>query len=210
MQRPHSSRIGVTAAALAAALLSWAAAPSATAAEADTRASAPIRFQVTATTQWGEQVFAVGSVPALGSWDPARAVPLDAHGYPRWDAEAVVPTDAPVEYKYLVKKTDGTVTWEDGANRYMQPRAGGAPVTTRDAFRVTAGIPASGIAPTCISWSETWRYTPVFNGCGSTYGLQVIYRDGSISTCRQVAAAATATFAGYGPYENRPVAVNHC
>ncbi|MFD0267328.1 carbohydrate-binding module family 20 domain-containing protein [Streptomyces sp. NPDC127106] len=199
-------RAGGTTAALAALLLTWAVAPSAA---ADTPSSPPVRFQVTATTQWGDQVFAVGSVPALGSWDPSHAVPLDAHGYPVWAAEASIPSDSPVEYKYLVKKTDGTLTWEEGANRLMQPRSG-APVTTRDTFRVTPDTPASGIAPTCITWSETWRYTPVFNGCGHTYGLQVLYRDGSSSTCRQVAAGATATFAGYGPYENRPVAVNHC
>ncbi|MFD7626708.1 carbohydrate-binding module family 20 domain-containing protein [Streptomyces sp. NPDC059851] len=206
MHSTKSRRLGVTAAALAAAVLSWPAAPSAV---ANTPTGSPIRFQVTTTTQWGDQVFAVGSVAALGSWDPARAVPLDAHGYPQWAAGAVVPSDSPVEYKYLVKGADGTITWEDGANRLMQPRAG-APVTTRDTFRLTPGTPASGIAPTCITWSETWRYTSVHNGCGSAYDLRVLYRDGSSSTCRPVAAAATATFAGYGPYENRPVALDHC
>ncbi|MEU2392859.1 carbohydrate-binding module family 20 domain-containing protein [Streptomyces sp. NPDC007369] len=207
MYGTKSRRSGGTAAALAALLLSWAAVTPAAAAEAP--ASSPVRFQVSATTQWGDQVFAVGSVPALGAWDPARAVPLDAHGYPLWAAETSIRSDSPVEYKYLMKKADGTLTWEEGANRLMQPRAG-APVTTRDTFRATPGTPASGIAPTCITWSETWRYTPVFNGCGNAYGLQVLYRDGSSSTCRQVAAGETATFAGYGPYENRPVAVNHC
>ncbi|MEU3778438.1 carbohydrate-binding module family 20 domain-containing protein [Streptomyces sp. NPDC032472] len=206
MQGPGRRRATVSAAAaLAAALLSGAS-PSAA---ADVPASAPIHFQVTAGTEWGDQVFAVGSTPALGSWDPARAVPLDARGYPTWAADGVVASGSPVEYKYLVKKADGTITWEEGANRLLRPWAD-APVTTRDTFRLTAATPASGIAPTCAGWSETWRYTSVFNGCGSPYTLQVLYRDGSASICREVAPAATATFPGYGPYENHPVAVNHC
>lgn len=33
-------------------------------------------FNVQATTAWGTCVHLVGNVPALGSWDPAKAVPL--------------------------------------------------------------------------------------------------------------------------------------
>ncbi|MEW2418481.1 carbohydrate-binding module family 20 domain-containing protein [Streptomyces sp. NPDC046866] len=200
-RRRHAS--AGAAAALAGALLFSASPPAA----ADAPAQTPIHFQVTTRTDWGDQVFAVGDAPALGAWDPARAVPLDAHGYPAWTADALVASHTPVEYKYLVKKADGTITWEEGANRLLRPWD--APVTTRDTFRVSAGTPASGIAPTCAGWSESWRYTSVFNGCGGAYTLQVLYRDGSTSTCREV-AAATATFPGYGPYENHPVAVSHC
>ncbi|MFE5811044.1 carbohydrate-binding module family 20 domain-containing protein [Streptomyces sp. NPDC056491] len=205
MQRPKSRRAGVIVVALAAALLPLASPSSA----ADTPSTSPVRFQVTTTTGWGDQVFAVGSDPALGSWDPARALPLDAHGYPAWDAEALVGSDSSVAYKYLVKGADGTITWEAGPDRSFRPRPDTA-LTTRDTFRRTPGTPASGIAPTCVTWSETWRYTSVFNGCGDTRGLQVLYQDGSTSPCREVAAATTATFAGYGPHENHAVAVNHC
>ncbi|MGW0396040.1 carbohydrate-binding module family 20 domain-containing protein [Streptomyces sp. NPDC003042] len=206
MQAPRSWRVGIAAAALAAAvLLSRGSASYAT----DAPSPSPVRFQVTALTEWGDQVFAVGSVPALGSWDPAHAVPLDAHGYPTWSAEAVVPSDSPVEYKYLVKESDGTITWESGPNRLFRPRPDSR-VTAQDTFRLTPGTSASGIAPTCVTWSETWRYTSVFNGCDGTYGLQVLYQDGSRSACRAVAAAMPATFAGYGPYENHAVAVSHC
>ncbi|MFJ5547549.1 carbohydrate-binding module family 20 domain-containing protein [Streptomyces sp. NPDC093225] len=204
MQGRNGRRVGALAT-LVAALLPWAAPASA----ADGPAGSPFHFQVTATTDWGDQVLVVGNVPALGAWDPAHGIPLDAHGYPAWTGETVVDSDSGVEYKYVLREPDGTITWEAGPNRLVRPRAG-SPVTTQDAFRVTPRTPASGIAPTCVGWSTTWRYTSVFNGCGDTYGLQVLYQDGSRSGCREVAADATATFPGYGPYENHPVAVNHC
>ncbi|MFJ3928371.1 carbohydrate-binding module family 20 domain-containing protein [Streptomyces sp. NPDC090022] len=211
MQRTARRRVGVTAAVLAA--LATTVLPSAApASAADTPAGSPVRFEVTATTDWGDQVLVVGNVAALGAWDPGRAVALDAHGYPTWAAQALLTSDSAldgVEYKYLVREPDGTLTWEDGPNRLLRPRPG-SPVTTRDAFRVSPGTPASGIAPTCVTWSTSWRYTAVFNGCGHTYGLQVLYRDGSRSACREVPATATATFPGYGPDENHPVAVSHC
>ncbi|WP_219671496.1 carbohydrate-binding module family 20 domain-containing protein [Streptomyces bambusae] len=205
MWASHGGRIAVTAGLLAATLVAQASPSSA----AQASAASPIRFGVTATTEWGDELLAVGSVPALGSWDPARAVHLDAHGYPVWSGEAVVPADVPVEYKYVVRESDGTFTWEEGPNRLLRPRPD-SPVTVRDTFRRTPGTPASGVAPTCITWSETWRYTSAFNGCGTTYHLQVLHQDGTSTGCREVAAATAATFAGYGPYENHAVAVLHC
>ncbi|MFJ6199078.1 carbohydrate-binding module family 20 domain-containing protein [Micromonospora sp. NPDC092111] len=91
-------------------------------------------FDVTATTYYGQNVYLVGSIAALGSWNPANAVPLSSASYPVWRATVNLPPNTTVEYKYLKKNPDGTVTWEAGGNR-------------------SATTPSSGT----WSASDTWR-----------------------------------------------------
>ncbi|KWV29406.1 carbohydrate-binding module family 20 domain-containing protein [Micromonospora rifamycinica] len=74
-------------------------------------------FTVNATTSYGQNVFVVGSVAALGSWNPANAVALSSAAYPLWRATVALPANTAFEYKYLKKNPDGTVTWESGGNR---------------------------------------------------------------------------------------------
>ena len=47
-------------------------------------------YTVQAETAWGQNVFVVGNVAELGSWNPANAVPLTtgAGTYPRWSGTA--------------------------------------------------------------------------------------------------------------------------
>lgn len=51
-----------------------------------------VRFEVTATTYYGENIYVIGSIPALGNWDVNGAVPLDAAEYtsehPLWKGTA--------------------------------------------------------------------------------------------------------------------------
>ncbi|GAA1031968.1 carbohydrate-binding module family 20 domain-containing protein [Virgisporangium ochraceum] len=82
-----------------------------------------VSFHATVTTWFGQNVFVVGSTPQLGSWNPANAVPLSAADYPVWKATVSLPTGQPIEYKYIKKDPDGTVTWEAGANRTHTPTA---------------------------------------------------------------------------------------
>ncbi len=37
---------------------------------------ATVTFQATATTDWGQNLYVTGNLPDLGSWDPAKALPL--------------------------------------------------------------------------------------------------------------------------------------
>ncbi|MFI7541545.1 S8 family serine peptidase [Actinoplanes sp. NPDC049599] len=74
-------------------------------------------FHVTAPTTWGQQVLVVGDAPALGGWDPARGLALDAAGYPVWSGTTGLPPNTAVAYKYVLRNSDGSVTWEGGANR---------------------------------------------------------------------------------------------
>ncbi|HEY0215791.1 MAG TPA: carbohydrate-binding module family 20 domain-containing protein [Cellulomonas sp.] len=74
-------------------------------------------FNVTATTVWGQNVYVVGNVAALGSWAPASAVPLSSATYPVWRGTVDLPAGSTFEYKYLKKDGSGNVVWESGANR---------------------------------------------------------------------------------------------
>jgi alpha-amylase len=74
-------------------------------------------FNEYATTQPGTNVYVVGSTPALGAWDPTRAVKLSSTGYPIWSGNVTLPGNATVTYKYIKKDASGTVTWESNANR---------------------------------------------------------------------------------------------
>ncbi|WP_428963153.1 carbohydrate-binding module family 20 domain-containing protein [Micromonospora fluostatini] len=93
-----------------------------------------VRFTVTATTSWGQNVFVTGDHPSLGSWNPANARALDPASYPQWQATLGLPAGATVEYKYLRRDAGGGVTWEGGGNR-------------------RATVPASGN----LTLTDTWR-----------------------------------------------------
>ncbi|MEV6306528.1 S8 family serine peptidase [Actinoplanes sp. NPDC051861] len=91
-------------------------------------------FNVTGETYWGQNVFVTGNIGELGEWDPARAVALSAAGYPVWSGEVSLPAGTAIEFKYLKKNPDGSVTWEQGENRSTVTPPGGQYVT-HDEFR---------------------------------------------------------------------------
>ncbi|WP_258314430.1 carbohydrate-binding module family 20 domain-containing protein [Streptomyces sp. Act143] len=74
-------------------------------------------FNVTAYTQWGQQVYVTGNRPELGSWNPDQAVPLSSAAYPTWSATVILPADTALEYKYIIKAVNTPVVWESGPNR---------------------------------------------------------------------------------------------
>jgi alpha-amylase len=73
-------------------------------------------FGVNETTTFGQNVYLVGSVPALGSWNTGQAIPLSSSGYPVWRGTVTLPANTYVEYKYIIKNPDGSVVWEPGNN----------------------------------------------------------------------------------------------
>ncbi|MGW1804073.1 carbohydrate-binding module family 20 domain-containing protein [Streptomyces sp. NPDC002078] len=76
-----------------------------------------VTFNENATTDWGTNVYIVGSIPSLGSWNTSDAVPLSSASYPNWSRLVIVPKSTTFEYKYLKKDGSGNVTWEAGTNR---------------------------------------------------------------------------------------------
>ncbi|MDI5965485.1 carbohydrate-binding module family 20 domain-containing protein [Streptantibioticus silvisoli] len=78
-----------------------------------------VDFKVNATTTFGQNVYVTGSVAALGGWDTGKAIPLSSAAYPVWDATVQLPADTAVQYKYIMKNPDGSVTWESGDNNAL-------------------------------------------------------------------------------------------
>jgi alpha-amylase len=89
-----------------------------------------VTFNENVTTVFGQNVYLVGSIPALGSWNTANAIPLSSAAYPVWSATVTLPGNTYVEYKLIKKDGAGTVTWQSGGNRtYTTPASGTATVT---------------------------------------------------------------------------------
>ncbi|GAA0829767.1 carbohydrate-binding module family 20 domain-containing protein [Streptosporangium amethystogenes subsp. fukuiense] len=82
-------------------------------------------FNANVTTYYGQNVFVVGNIPALGGWNPGQAIALSSADYPIWRVAVNLPPSTAVEYKYIKKNPDGTVTWESGANRTLTTPASG-------------------------------------------------------------------------------------
>ncbi len=74
------------------------------------------------TTVWGQNVYVVGNIPALGNWDTTKAVKLDATNYPTWTGTINVPNQS-FEWK-CIKRDVGAVVWEGGANNTGDGSAG--------------------------------------------------------------------------------------
>ncbi|MFF5443289.1 carbohydrate-binding module family 20 domain-containing protein [Streptomyces achromogenes] len=91
-------------------------------------------FNVNATTQWGQDIYVVGSTSALGGWNASNALKLDPASYPVWKLAQSLPAGTAFEYKYIRKDASGNVTWESGSNRTATVPAGGV-VTLNDTWR---------------------------------------------------------------------------
>lgn len=88
-------------------------------------------------TAWGQNVYVVGSIPELGSWNPAAAVRLTTTSgtFPNWTGGVQLPSNTYVEFQYIVKNADGTVAqWEKTfTNRSTVTPPSGAYIT-QDTF----------------------------------------------------------------------------
>ena len=84
------------------------------------------------TTVPGQSVYAVGSIPALGSWSPAAARKLTPDAYPTWRATFSMPASTAIQWKCLKRdEVDPAkdVVWEPGGNTSLQTPASGSAST---------------------------------------------------------------------------------
>lgn len=77
-------------------------------------------FHVKAETNYGENIYIVGNVPELGSWDPDKCTEaLLNPNYPEWFLPVSVPAGTEIQFKFIKKDANGNVTWESGDNRVI-------------------------------------------------------------------------------------------
>jgi len=69
----------------------------------------------------GYSLYVTGNIPALGFWNPEKALPLHDCGYPDWQVDFhVCRTEIPFQYKYIIADPEkNSVTWESGDNRRL-------------------------------------------------------------------------------------------
>jgi alpha-amylase len=98
-----------------------------------------VTFNEAADTNLGTNIYVVGSIPALATWNPASALPLTwlngtgTRG--NWRTTLTLPAATAVEYKYIKKDGSGAVTWESGANRTLTTGSGGTTQTVNDSWK---------------------------------------------------------------------------
>ncbi|WP_335991820.1 carbohydrate-binding module family 20 domain-containing protein [Glycomyces sp. MUSA5-2] len=85
-------------------------------------------------TSVGDEVYIVGSIPQLGNWTPIASAHLSGTGYPYWKGTVSVPAGTTFQYKYVIVRSNGSLTWESIGNR-------------------TATVPAAG----CLALNQTWN-----------------------------------------------------
>jgi HKD family nuclease len=88
-------------------------------------------------TKYGDTLVLVGDQPELGNWDPQEGLWLSGTSWPTWTGELQLRSGARVEYKLVVLRKDGSVTWESGGNRsFVVPTDASEPtMELDDAFR---------------------------------------------------------------------------
>lgn len=75
-------------------------------------------FHVTANTNYGENVYIVGNIPELGSWDANKCTEAMLNpNHPEWFLPVSVPAGTQIEFKFIKKDSTGKITWESGENR---------------------------------------------------------------------------------------------
>lgn len=82
-----------------------------------------------ADTAMGDNVALIGGGASLGDWNPARSVKLNGAAFPLWRGTVSVKPGTQVEYKYVILRADGGVTWEPlkgDANRVRRVEAMGS------------------------------------------------------------------------------------
>ncbi|MBW7848240.1 MAG: 4-alpha-glucanotransferase [Bacteroidales bacterium] len=78
-------------------------------------------FKLHYQSQWGQTAHISGSGEVLGNWDTGRAFAMRYEGNFLWTIEIEFPDNATLEYKYLIRHSDGQLSWEGGENRLLKP-----------------------------------------------------------------------------------------
>ncbi|RMX79389.1 hypothetical protein D0869_08345 [Hortaea werneckii] len=159
-----------------------------------------VTFNTAYSTEWGESVWAVGSIPELGSWDVNKALMLTgssgADGSTDWQATAELPADTQVSYKFVKMQTDGTPVWEQDPNRsFLTSSCGGSAIQEGGSWQgsstgSTTPSTTCPIVPTCTSLDVVFEVLAQTTYGESVYVIGSVPALGEWSTNAAVALAA--------------------
>ncbi|OEF98984.1 hypothetical protein BHF71_10400 [Vulcanibacillus modesticaldus] len=83
------------------------------------------------TTNLGDKIYLTGNIPELGNWSTNTdgginnaQGPLLAPNYPDWFYVFSVPAGQTIEFKFFIKRADGTIQWENGNNHVVTTPTG--------------------------------------------------------------------------------------
>jgi len=96
-------------------------------------------------TTWGQSVYVVGNIAALGNWAPAQAVKLDPDGpYPSWTGTIFLPGNTPIQWKCIERPENAAdpVLWQPGPNNGFTSPASGSITVTGDF--IAGRVPVQG------------------------------------------------------------------
>ncbi|CAO1942338.1 unnamed protein product [Urochloa humidicola] len=79
-----------------------------------------VKFVLKKQCAFGQHFLVVGDVPALGLWDPSKAIALDWSEDHVWTAKTDLPANKLIEFKFLLRDASGHVRWQHGGNRTLQ------------------------------------------------------------------------------------------
>lgn len=78
-----------------------------------------VKFVLQKQCAFGQRFLVVGDDPALGHWDPTKAIALEWSEDHVWTAKMDLPANKLVEFKFLLQDPSGQVSWQHGHNRTL-------------------------------------------------------------------------------------------
>ncbi|KDQ19153.1 carbohydrate-binding module family 20 protein [Botryobasidium botryosum FD-172 SS1] len=96
-----------------------------------TVARTPVTFRLSSQS---DNAFLVGSIDVLKAWNASNAIPMTQSTYPNWAVTVDLPVSTTLQYKYIRKSANGTVTWLSDPNNNLTTPASG-PYTVTDVWR---------------------------------------------------------------------------
>ncbi len=79
-----------------------------------------LKLQIDYHTDWGQTVYACGSVPALGNWEKDKAAEMKNISPSIWELEIEAGDVTDIEYQYLVKDQSNIVAHEWGSPHWLR------------------------------------------------------------------------------------------
>ncbi|KAI7261490.1 hypothetical protein KC343_g2679 [Hortaea werneckii] len=144
-----------------------------------------VTFETTHSTEWGENIWVVGSLKELGEWTVKNAFMLTGRSQgstTAWSGTIELPPNQGIGYKFVKLQVDGTAVWESDPNRGLDtPPCGEPGITAGGPWQVGDAEPSCEAVDVSFGVLATTEYGEGISVVGSTAQL------GEWDTARAVA-----------------------